>query len=312
MSILTVDRQRNDGVGHTLAGKLNVNMPIVFVSRSESLDFNEEVLSLKGKKYCLIDFTELGYDWHREYGHHWGVNTDKFPGVFHMDKWRVFDDFIKENPPAITFCRELLEEDVKDNVLPISYPCFIPPQPIQTFEQFNNRIWEVFYTFGISHEYRKELHGAIWAKSGKYGYTVADNIYLLDHFIANEHNPRKWASIHIPWWSRQPYEVINERNGSAKISISIAGAGRSCFRHTEAPVNSVMLMWEDNLAWHKKDWIHGVNCIKCEQGKEIEMAVEWLEMPKNLYQVYLEGMKTVDKFRFENYVPYLESLINKA
>jgi hypothetical protein len=71
-------------------------------------------------------------------------------------------------------------------------------------------------------------------------------------------------------------------------------------------------MWEDNLAWHKKEWIHCVNCIKCEQGKEIEMAVEWLDMPKNLYQVYLEGMKTVDKFRFEKFVPYLENLINKA
>lgn len=310
--IITVSKTRNDGVGFELAQRLNVNIPIVFVSLQEDLDFNENILSLKGKPYCLVSFVELGYNWDRTNSHQFGVNTEQFPDVFHIDSWKVFDDFVKENPPKISFYREMLQSQVSDTVLPISYPCFIPPQPIHTKEQFNNRIWEVFYTFGISHEYRKELHGAIWANSGKYGYCVADNLYLLDHFITNEKNPHKWVSIHIPWWARQPMEVITERNGSAKISISIAGAGRSCFRHLESPTNSAMLMWEDDTAWHKQDWIHGVNCIKCEQGKEIETAIEWLNKPDELYNIYIEGMKTVDKFRFHNYIPYLEDLINKA
>lgn len=312
MSVITVSKDRNDGTGYALSEKLNVNIPIVFVSLSEDLNFNEQVLELAGKPYCLCSFVEMGWSWDRKQGHQFGVNTQDFPQVFHWDKWKVFDDFVKDNPPLISFYREALQEQITDKLLPISYPCFIPTQPIHTYEQFCNRPLDVFYTFGISHEYRKELHGAIWANSGKYGYTVADNIYLLDHFIEKENNPHKWASIHISWWARQPIEVINERNGSARISISIAGAGRSCFRHTEAPANSVMLMWDDNLAWHQKEWIHGVNCIKCKQGEEIETAIEWLGMPKLLYEVYLKGMETVDKFRFENYVPYLQNLINKA
>jgi hypothetical protein len=309
--IYTVSKTRNDGVGHRLAELLNIDKPIVFVSLQEDLDFNEDILGLAGKPYVLMSFIEMGYDWDRKEGHHFGVNTQNFPNTFHYETWKVFDEFVRDNPPVITFCREALEKDITPKYQPISYPCFIAPQPIQSEDEFNNRIFEVFNTFGISHEYRKELHGQIWQQSGKHGYSVADNLYILDHFIQYEKG-RKWASIHIPWWARQPIEVITERNKSAKIGISIAGAGRSCFRHTEIPTVSAMLMWDDNLAWHKGIWEHGVNCIKCEQGKEIETAMEWLQKPKELYQIYVKGTETVDQFRFDNYVPYLQNLINNA
>ena len=309
--IYTVSKTRNDGVGHRLAELLNVDIPIVFVSLCEELDFNEDILNLAGKKYCLISFVELGYNWDRTEGHEFGKNTQDFPQVFHWYKWKVFDDFVRDNPPAISFYREALQEQITEKLLPISYPCFIAPQPIQSEDEFNNRIFEVFNTFGISHEYRKELHGQIWQQSGRHGYSVADNLYILDHFIQYEKG-RKWASIHIPWWARQPIEAITERNKSSKIGISIAGAGRSCFRHTEIPTVSAMLMWEDDLAWHKGIWEHGVNCIKCEQGNEIETAIEWLQKPKELYQIYLKGIETVNQFRFDNYIPYLTNIINNA
>ncbi len=310
--ILTVSKTRNDGVGYKLAQQLNVNIPIIFVSLQEDLDFNEEILSLKGKQYCLISFVELGYNWDRTNGHQFGVNTEQFPNVFHMDTWKVFHDFVRDNPPAISFYREALQEQVNDKLLPISYPCFISPIPIQSKEEFNNRIFEVWNTFGISHEYRKELHGSIWSMSSKYGYSVADNLFLLDHFLLHESNPKKWASIHIPWWARQSMDVITERTKSAKIGISISGAGNCCFRHLEIPCVSAMLMWDNNTAWHQGIWEHGFNCIKCEQGKEIETILEWLNKPEELYSIYVEGTKTIQKFRFEEYVPYLENLINSA
>lgn len=310
--IYTVSNDRNDGVGFTLCEKLNINIPIVFVSLSEDLNFNERVLELAGKPYCLISFVEMGYDWDRTKGHEFGKNTQDFSSVFHWDKWKVFDYFVRDNPPVISFYREALQEQITDKLLPISYPCFIPPYEVQSREDFDKRIFEVFYSFGISHEYRKELHGAIWALSGKYGYTVLDNLYLLQQFIEKESNPRKWISAHIAWWSRQPIESITAINSLSKLGISPAGAGRCCFRHLEIPTVSPMLMWNDNTAWHQKDWIHGVNCIKCEQGTEIETAIEWLAKPDELYNVYVEGTKTVDKFRFANYIPYLENLIKNA
>lgn len=310
--ILNIDNNRSDGVAHAFISNLNVDIPIVLVSRSERLDFNESILSLAGKKWIMIDYTELGWDWDMEFGHHFGVNTDKFPGVFDMDKWNVFDDFVKDNLPELIFCRELLKSDVSEKLLPIQYPCFISSYPAQTKEQFDNRILQTFYSFGISHEYRKELHGKIWAKSGQYGYSVCDNLFLFNQFVNEERGSLKWLSVHIPHWARQPVETILQINELSKISISIAGAGRTCFRHAESPVNSVMLMWEDEIAWNKgMEWVHNENCIKCKQGEEVEAIVEALKNP-NLYDIYLAGMINVDKYRFNNYLPYLENIINKA
>lgn len=310
--IFNIDNNRSDGVAHAFISKLNVDIPIVLVSRSESLNFNKDILSLSGKKWIMIDYTELGWDWDMEFGHHFGVNTGKFPGVFEMDKWQIFDDFVKDNPPALIFCRELLQEDISENILPIQYPCFVPVVPIVTKEEFDNRVLQVFYSFGISHEYRKDLQGQIWAKSGQYGYSVCDNLFLFNQFVIEEGSHPKWLSVHIPHWARQPVETIIQINGLAKISISIAGAGRTCFRHAESPVNSVMLMWEDNIAWNKgMEWVHNVNCIKCKQGYEVETIIEALNNP-NLYEIYKAGVENVDKYRFHKYLPYLESLINKA
>ena len=61
--IVTVSNGRNDGVGFALVQKLNVNIPIVFVSLSEDLEFNRDVLNLAGKPYCLVSFVELGWGW---------------------------------------------------------------------------------------------------------------------------------------------------------------------------------------------------------------------------------------------------------
>lgn len=309
--IYTVSKDRNDGVGYALAEKLNVKYPIVFVSLQEELNFNEEVLSLKGKPYILIDFTELGYDWDRNFGHHFGVNTDRFPNQYKLETWKVFDDFVRENPPVLTLCRELLMNDVTATTLPICYPCFLPPHPIQSYEQFNNRPFETIFSWGLSHEYRKTLHGLIWQMAGKYGYSVCDNLYYINGFLQHEGSNKKWLTLNVPHYARIPMEEFIKINGMAKISVSIAGAGRNCFRHTESPVNSAMLLWEDNLAWDYK-WEDGVNCIKCTQGSEINTIIEYLNKPELLYEIYKKGVETVDFYRFENYIPFLERQINNA
>jgi len=310
MTIIADGNGNYDGAGLDLVHKLNVEMPILFISRVDGYVFNEKVLELEGKDYCIVDYTELGWNWSMEFSHLWGVNTDKFD-FLQGEEWAKLDAFIKDNPPKISFIRELLKEDYKDNVHPISYACFLPAEPIETFEQFNKRPLQMIFSWGLSHEYRKDLHAQIWQNAGKHGYIVNDNLYYLNNFVQKESNPNKWFTCNIPWYSRHPMNEFIKINGWAKISVSIAGAGRSCFRHGESPINSAMLMWGDNLAWHEW-WEHGKNCIKCKQGEEIETILEWLKKPEDLYNVYKNGVETVDKFRFENYVPYLESLINKT
>ncbi len=308
--IILADKTKTDGVALKLCEQIKTDLPILLVSRVDNLDFNEEVLQLTGKQYVLINFTELGWSWNFT-GHHWGVNTASFD-FMNNEGYRRLDEFIATNKPKISFVRELLLEDVTDTVQPISYPCFLPPEPIQTKEQFNNRPFQTIFSWGLSHEYRKDLHAQVWSNAGKHGYSVLDNVHYLAGFLQYESNPKKWMTVNIPWYCRYPMEDFIKINGMAKISVSIAGAGRSCFRHAESPVNAVMLMWDDKTAWHQKDWIHGVNCIKCKQGEEIETILEWLNKPDELYDVYMNGVVTVDRFRFENYVPYLENIINNA
>ena len=114
--ILIADKNGNyDGAGLDLVQKLNVDIPILFISRVDGYLFNDKILELENKDYCVIDYTELGWNWTMEFGHKWGVNTDKFDFLC-TDEWAKLDSFIKNNPPKIQFIRELLKEDYKDNI----------------------------------------------------------------------------------------------------------------------------------------------------------------------------------------------------
>ncbi len=302
-------RNRSDGLAYNFLQNVNVDIPIVLVSRVEDLQLNEEILKLD--KYVLIDYVENGWDWNMKYSHTWGQNTDKFPEVFRSEDWKLFDEFVKNNPPVITFQRELLQKDVTDKLVPIIYPCMLPPVPIQSKEDFDRRPLELMHCWGLSHEARKWLHGKIWWKSSRYGYAVCDNLSFFNQFMELENNPRKWLTLNTPHYARQPMSTIMFLNGLSKISVSLAGAGRSCFRHSESPVNSTMLMWEDDLAWHQNIWVHNENCIKCDEGTEIQAAWDALGNP-NLYEIYKKGVETVDQFRVDRYIKeYVEPLINK-
>ncbi len=307
MIIIADAKGRTDGSAHDFLQKVNSHLPIVLVSKVDDFVFNEELLKLD--KYILIDYVEMGWNWDMEHGHIWGVNTALFPNVFSSSEWFKFEKFVQSNPPVLTFQRELLFEDVTETVLPIEYPSILPAYPIHTKEQFNNRPFETFFCWGLSHEYRKTLHGNIWQQSGKYGYVVSDSIFYINEFLNGETNPHKWLTYNIPWYARQTMDVIMQINGQCKISVCIAGAGRKCFRHSESPANSVMLMWEDDLAW-SYDWQHGINCLKCKQGEEIETIIEGLNN-HNLYDIYLNSVKTLAKYQVDTYIKeYIEPLIN--
>lgn len=309
MVIVADKRNISDGLAYNSLQQVKSSIPIVLVSRVEDLQLNEDILKLD--KYVLVDYVELGWDWDMKFGHIWGSNTELFPQVFRSPDWLKFDEFVKNNPPVITFQRELLQKDVTETLVPIVYPCVLPEVPIQTKQEFNNRPIELMHCWGLSHEARKWLHGKIWWKSSNYGYSVCDNLSFFNEFMQQERNHRKWLTLNIPHYARQPIETIMLLNGLSKISVSLAGAGRACFRHSESPLNSAMLMWDDELAWHKDVWVHNENCIKSDEGVEISAAIEALENP-NLYDIYRNGVETLDKFRVNRYIKeYIEPLINK-
>jgi hypothetical protein len=296
-----------DPVVYSLLRGVDSKLPIVPITRLENYEFNPALLNIG--RYVLVDFCEYDWVWDMETTHIFGKNTEKFKDKFIGEQWGRFDNFVKENPPVLYFKRELVSKDATETLLPIEYPCWHKVPEPQTKEQFNKRTLDVFYAWGLSHEERKRLHGEVWVYSGRYGYIVCDNILTLDNFIKHEQNPQKWLTVNVPWYSRYEIETILNINGRSKISVSLAGAGRKCFRHTESTNNSIMYMWDDNIKW-TYDWVNNQNCIKSEEGKEIETIINALGNP-DLYDIYRNGVATCEKYYLPNYINnYLLPKIN--
>lgn len=319
--IIVPDINRStDGTAHRFLERLNVDMPILLLTAFPEMKLGDAIYQLKGKKYALVCFAEYGWDWNREETHIWGVNTIKFADKFNTDDYRRLDDFIRENPPAVIFKRELLLKDSKENIYPIEFPNWEPHHPVQTKEEYNNRPINVFNFWGRSHEARLVFHGDIWRQAAKKGYAVCDNIYLFNHFMAEERNPNKWVTFNIPHYARVPITEILKINGLSKLSVSLPGAGVKCFRTTgESFVNSVMVMPHDHLAY-SYPLVHGLNCIKfqitdfkgVDKSWNVVEAIETALERDDLYQIYRNGNETAKFYQIDNYTKHIESIINKA
>ncbi len=320
-STLTSSKDRNDGVAYKMCEMIDTDAHILLISRQEELNFNENILGLKGVPYVIIDYIENGWDVNFDETLVIGKNTEKF-NFLYGEGWKRLHDFVAAHSPILYFKRELLQKDVSDWLLPIEYPNWQPDYPLQLREQFNNRAIQVLNYWGRSHEARLMLHGEIWKNAARKGYTVCDNIYQFNHFMHHEKdNKNKWLSFHIPFYDRCDINEIMKINAISKLSISLFGCGRKCFRNTgESIVNSICVMPEDGLAY-SYPFEHGVNCIKFSINDDITgLKNEWdvigacEEALKrdDLYDIYLESKKAADWYRADNYLRYLSDLINNA
>lgn len=304
--IITADKNEVcDSAYHSLIRHINSPIPIVMVSWAENFVFNDALLEIKD--YVLICFCEYGWNHKLTESHIWGENSEKFPRYYNKD-WVTFDKWVKENPTKMLFKRELLKKDVSDTIKSIEYPCIIERRTQDTKEQFRSRRLSVFQYWGRSNEHRLRIHGEIWLHAYKKGFSVCDNIFYIPSFLEQEQG-EKWATLWIPHWARMDVEKLMFCNGNSKLSLSWEGAGNKCFRSAEAPVNSVMVMHKNDLAW-TFPWDES-NCILAEHGKEIE-GIEDALNDEYLYNVYLEGVQNCDKYRLENYIPHIEKIINSV
>ena len=305
--IILADKNGNvDSSYHTLVKHIPTDIPIVMVSYLDNFVFNDELLSLKPKEFIVVDFIEMGWDY--DYSNH---TLENYYKRFKGEEWKKYHDWAYNSEPLMCFKRELDKVTAKEQgYCPIDYPATVEPIPIQSKEEFNNRPITAAYYFGRSHEGRLRLHGNIWEGATKYGYSVCDNIYQFNDFMHHERG-EKYISLHLPHYSRIDISHLMSINGMAKIGIVPHGAGIKTFRASEVSCNSVMLMWEDNLSW-SYEWVHGVNCLKCKQGEELETIRQWQNSDK-LYNIYLEGVKTWEKYQTKNYIDnYLMPIINAA
>jgi hypothetical protein len=298
-----------DPVVFDIIKHIKSEISIVPITRVENFEFNDDLLNLD--RYIIADFTEYGWDWDMRMTHLFGMNTysTQFENMFAGIEWGKFNLFVLDRQPLLYFKRELLSKDVRKNILPIEFPAFNPIPEVQSRDEFNKRLLQVANIWGLSHEARKRIHGDIWQQAGKHNYIVYDNIATINAFLNRDTHPSKWLTAYVPWYSRFEMQTVLGISGNSKITTSWPGAGRKCFRHTEASVNSVMAMFDDGIEWTWK-WEDQKNCIKCEEGKEIETIVEALRNPY-LYDIYREGIKTAEMYYLPNYISHLEKTIRE-
>jgi len=296
-----------DPILHNIIRDIRADIPIVAVTRLDNFQFDERLYDLK--EYVLFDYVENFWNWNRKETHLFGKNTDKFEYLFQGGEWMKFDAFVKANPPKKYFKRELLAKDQSDTVISSTYPCWHTGFKTQTREEFNSRRIDVFHYWGHSHESRRAFQGNAYLHAIKEDITIIDNIYYIGGFLAEKHK-RYWATMHIPHFARIDIGEILQVNNNSKLSLSMPGAGTRCFRDSESPINSVMIREYDELAF-PYSWEHGVNCILYKDNP-IPYIEEALRRD-DLYDIYLAGLETIEKYRIDNYLRnYIEPKINEC
>lgn len=307
MQVITADKHgRTDGPAHNMLLQVNSKLPIVLMAKTDGFVFNDELLKLG--KYILFEFSELGWDWEMTGTHIWGKNTQYFL-QFSGDEYKKFDDWVAANPPVLTFTRELLKKDVTENHIPIDYPCWYAVQPPQSKEEFEARPISVFNFWGRSHEERLRLHADFWLYASERGYSMCDNPYYMEKFLQEE-SGKKLASFWMPHYYRIDMKELFSVSNLSKLTFSLPGAGVKTFRHVEASYNSIMVKWEDELAW-SYPWKDSVNCFETTNRAEFYDVEEILQA--DLYDVYCAGVENCKNYQIDRYIKdYIEKNINHA
>lgn len=283
---------------------------LVPITTFSDFRFNPRLRDIAGrckKPYVLLDYTELEHNY-----------FDQCPDTMLFGKnakecrwlnphWHPCDDFVRENPPVVYFKRELLAKDATDTVRPIDWPVYFESPTLHTEDEFNARPLEIFFDWGYSSPHRPLLHADIFEAMATHGIGV---ISEPDHFHGYFANPcaRTWASIFAPHYARKPITTSQWYQERAKITVSLPGCGKKCFRHGEACWHTIMALHHDSLAW-SYDWKQWENCIRIRPGHEFE-DLDADTRRSDLFQIYLAGNETMEKYRKPNYVEnYLTPLI---
>lgn len=276
------------------------DIPILLTVCGHSFKFNHEINNqLKGRKYIHVDYLEWGWQWDFKRVNEMG-RSECYPcGQEGNHDWGTLHSFLADNPPVLTFQRELRRGDVRDNLIPIDFLCTSPAPRLDTKDEFNNRPYDVFSSWGYSHPNRARVHGDIFHAMGRRGINVIDG---YDKLGGNSHHvpARTWLSIFTPHWVRKPMAEVLKYQAQSKISLSLYGAGAKCFRDAEAPVGSIMAHQTHWLA-RSYEW-DDTNSVRINEPNEVPDLLRALENP-DLYDIYCASQDTIDKYRIHRYWP---------
>lgn len=308
-----------DANGHTdgvTYGQLLSKLPLT--DRLESADvvvinavchggykFNHDLNKVRGKKLVLIDYLEYGWNWdfRKENRIGYGNLCPCTHTGDQLNEWGTLDLFIRENPPILTFKRELLLDQVSDTMIPIDFLAEGPAVRRASEAEFDARPLDVFYCWGYSHPDRPRVHGEIFAAMGNAGINVVDHPDMLGRGSSQVFPTGTWMTLFKPYYLRRPMSEIYALQRQAKFAINLRGAGVKCFRSSEAPIDTIMATGVDPLAY-SYPWIDHLNCVQMPAGKEVGTLMSVLRMHRSeAYTIYLNCQENIDRYRAENYIP---------
>lgn len=320
MKLIIQSADANDNIDPTIREHLLAYLPcvgsltdadavIIPISYHPNFQFNESLNKLD-RKTIVFDYLEFGWD-AGDKENRLGRGIDR-PWFSHLesDEWTKLDKWARENPAALTFKRELFEKDRSDSMIPCEWPCRLPVPPLQSEEEFSARPFETFHCFGYSHPSRPRLHGDMFHAMADKGINVLDS---FDEYRGQSFNhDRIWISVYTPYYRRKPIEEVMEWQSRAKISVSLPGAGVKCFRHSEAPVGSIMALPSDSLAW-AFPWVSGENCVRLDANNLFVCLEAWTKY-NHLYDIYVASQENIDRYRSQRYaieyvLPAIEAVL---
>jgi hypothetical protein len=288
------------------------DIAVIVVSFFHDYKFNPRIYDIAESKkpYVFLDFTELEWCYfdQKDETQLFGVNTLECPWL--NPNWHPLHEWMRNHPPLVYFKRELLSKDANDKVVPIEWPCYLPDMPMQSEDEFNNRVLQVFNNWGFSNPMRPKLHGDIFHAMNN-GIGMISEASQFEPFIRDHPHTRAWMTVFAPYYSRVSITDLLFYQRRAKLSVALPGCGVKCFRHTESPCESIMALPEDRLAWGIP-WVHGENCIRLGPDNLFE-DLNAATKRADLYEIYKRSQETVARYRGPAYVrDYVLPLIEGA
>ena len=259
--------------------------------------YNEDTMNkVRGKKWVLVDYSEFGWDWDQETSYNWGSTMLNCPKFGQNEHYQKFDQFIRENPPILTFQRELLQKDRTDKLIPIEYTSHLQEFGADTKDQFLKRPLEVSYYWGRSSEDRVRVQAEIFNLAAKKGFDVLTQFNFVEPAIKDNPNSKKWLAVFAPHYARLDVNEVQVIVRKSKATIVMPGCGVKTFRHGESCGDSIMVESHNNLAW-SYPWTASQNCLEMSHLDSFdELKEDWL------YDIYTAAMDNARNYRIDTYL----------
>lgn len=179
------------------------------------------------------------------------------------------------------------------------------PKPTdETEQQYNERPIDIFMSWGYSSESRPRLYGELVRRAGEFGAHFCLNEYDVTRALMDKRQ-RIFALLFSPYYRRTPFGTLLQWQQLSKVSVSLFGAGKKCFRCAEASHNSLMAQQSPEEVTWSYPWVSNKNCIglpnngyHIDEGLSVTLLYQWLRMYQgSLYGMYKECIENAKNYR---------------